>query len=301
MKQIFSKEAKIGLVTIVSLVLLYFGINYLKGINLFKPVNHYEVVFDNVKGVTISSPVYVEGFKVGLVREIRYDYDKMDKIIVDVSLEEKMRINKGSYITIVNSFLGGAELHIHLNKYVNDFLKPGDQVEGRVAEEMMQSVQEKILPSVELMLPKIDSILVGLETLINHPALKQSMEHVERTTSNLEVSTRRLNALMANDVPGIVADLKNITHNFSEVSGELKKLDLQQTLESVNATLANLKVTTDKFNSADNSIGLLLNDRMLYDNLNSTADNASKLLLDLREHPKRYVHFSIFGKKDSSK
>ena len=151
------------------------------------------------------------------------------------------------------------------------------------------------------MLPKIDSILVGLETLINHPALKQSLEHVERTTSNLEVSTRRLNALMANDVPGIVADLKNITHNFSEVSGELKKLDLQQTLESVNATLANLKVTTDKFNSADNSIGLLLNDRMLYDNLNSTADNASKLLLDLREHPKRYVHFSIFGKKDSSK
>ena len=278
MKQIFSKEAKIGLVTIVSLVLLYFGINYLKGINLFKPVNHYEVVFDNVKGVTISSPVYVEGFKVGLVREIRYDYDKMDKIIVDVSLEEKMRINKGSYI-----------------------LKPGDQVEGRVAEEMMQSVQEKILPSVELMLPKIDSILVGLETLINHPALKQSLEHVERTTSNLEVSTRRLNALMANDVPGIVEDLKNITHNFSEVSGELKKLDLQQTLESVNATLANLKVTTDKFNSADNSIGLLLNDRMLYDNLNSTADNASKLLLDLREHPKRYVHFSIFGKKDSSK
>ena len=109
MKQIFSKEAKIGLVTIVSLVLLYFGINYLKGINLFKPVNHYEVVFDNVKGVTISSPVYVEGFKVGLVREIRYDYDKMDKIIVDVSLEAKMRINKGSYITIVNSFLGGAE------------------------------------------------------------------------------------------------------------------------------------------------------------------------------------------------
>lgn len=93
----------------------------MKGINLFKPVNHYEVVFDNVKGVTISSPVYVEGFKVGLVREIRYDYDKMDKIIVDVSLEEKMRINKGSYITIVNSFLGGAELHIHLNKYVNDF------------------------------------------------------------------------------------------------------------------------------------------------------------------------------------
>ena len=301
MKQIFSKEAKIGLVTIVSLVLLYFGINYLKGVNLFKPVNHYEVEFDNVNGVTISSPVYVEGFKVGLVREIRYDYEKMDKIIVDVSLDEKMRINKGSYITIVNSFLGGAELHIHLNKYVDDYLKPGDRVEGRMGEEMMQSVQEKILPSVEAMLPKIDSILVGLQALVNHPALRHSLEHVERPTSNLEISTRRLNALMERDVPGIVADLKKITNDFSEVSGELKDLNLQQTFDHVNATLANLKVTTEKFNSTDNSLGLLLNDRALYDNLNSTAGNASKLLLDLREHPKRYVHFSVFGKKESSK
>ena len=294
MKTKFTKEAKIGIVSIVSLALLYIGINYLKGINLFKPVNHYEVVFTNVKGVTISSPVYIDGFKVGLVRDIKYDYDKMDKITVDISIEDEMRINKGSYITIVNSFLGGSELHIHLNKYVNEFLKPGDEIEGRMAEEMMQSVQEKILPSVEAMLPKIDSILGGLQTLINHPALAQSLDHVEKTTANLETSTRQLNRMLANDVPEIVSGLKTITANFSDVSSELKTLDLQTTVESINATLASLKVTTEKFNSTDNSIGLLLNDRALYDNLNSTADNASKLLLDLREHPKRYVHFSVF-------
>ena len=294
MKTKFTKEAKIGIVSIVSLALLYIGINYLKGINLFKPVNHYEVVFTNVKGVTISSPVYIDGFKVGLVRDIKYDYDKMDKITVDISLEDEMRINKGSYITIVNSFLGGSELHIHLNKYVNEFLKPGDEIEGRMAEEMMQSVQEKILPSVEAMLPKIDSILGGLQTLINHPALAQSLDHVEKTTANLETSTRQLNRMLANDMPEIVSGLKTITANFSDVSSELKTLDLQATVESINATLASLKVTTEKFNSTDNSIGLLLNDRALYDNLNSTADNASKLLLDLREHPKRYVHFSVF-------
>ena len=294
MKTKFTKEAKIGIVSIVSLALLYIGINYLKGINLFKPVNHYEVIFTNVKGVTISSPVYIDGFKVGLVRDITYDYDKMDKITVDISLEDEMRINKGSYITIVNSFLGGSELHIHLNKYVNEYLKPGDEIEGRMAEEMMQSVQEKILPSVESMLPKIDSILGGLQTLINHPALAQSLNHVEKTTANLETSTRQLNQLLANDVPEIVSGLKTITANFSDVSSELKTLDLQTTVESINATLASLKVTTEKFNSTDNSIGLLLNDRALYDNLNSTADNASKLLLDLREHPKRYVHFSVF-------
>lgn len=297
MKTVFTKEAKIGLVSIVSLALLYLGINYLKGVNLFKPVNHYYVAFSNVKGVTVSSPVFVEGFKVGLVREISYDYDTTGKISVLVSLEDKMRINKGSYITVVNSFLGGAELHIHLNTFVDDYFHSGDTIEGRMETDMMTSVQENLLPGIEQMMPKLDSILGGLQTLVNHPALTQSLAHVEQTTASLEHSSRRLDQLLAKDVPVIVENLKGITTNFESVSGQLKELDLVGTMRTVNATLANLKLTTDKLNSADNSLGLLLNDRQLYDNLNGTMENASLLLLDLREHPKRYVHFSLFGSK----
>ena len=297
MKTVFTKEAKIGLVSIVSLALLYLGINYLKGVNLFKPVNHYYVAFSNVKGVTVSSPVFVEGFKVGLVREISYDYDTTGKISVLVSLEDKMRINKGSYITVVNSFLGGAELHIHLNTFVDDYFHSGDTIEGRMETDMMTSVQENLLPGIEQMMPKLDSILGGLQTLVNHPALTQSLAHVEQTTASLEHSSRRLDQLLAKDVPVIVENLKGITANFESVSGQLKELDLEGTMRTVNATLANLKLTTDKLNSADNSLGLLLNDRQLYDNLNGTMENASLLLLDLREHPKRYVHFSLFGSK----
>ena len=297
MKTVFTKEAKIGLVSIVSLALLYLGINYLKGVNLFKPVNHYYVAFSNVKGVTVSSPVFVEGFKVGLVREISYDYDTTGKISVLVSLEDKMRINKGSYITVVNSFLGGAELHIHLNTFVDDYFHSGDTIEGRMETDMMTSVQENLLPGIEQMMPNLDSILGGLQTLVNHPALTQSLAHVEQTTASLEHSSRRLDQLLAKDVPVIVENLKGITTNFESVSGQLKELDLVGTMRTVNATLANLKLTTDKLNSADNSLGLLLNDRQLYDNLNGTMENASLLLLDLREHPKRYVHFSLFGSK----
>ena len=297
MKTVFTKEAKIGLVSIVSLALLYLGINYLKGVNLFKPVNHYYVAFSNVKGVTVSSPVFVEGFKVGLVREISYDYDTTGKISVLVSLEDKMRINKGSYITVVNSFLGGAELHIHLNTFVDDYFHSGDTIEGRMETDMMTSVQENLLPGIEQMMPKLDSILGGLQTLVNHPALTQSLAHVEQTTASLEHSSRRLDQLLAKDVPVIVENLKGITTNFESVSGQLKELDLAGTMRTVNATLANLKLTTDKLNSADNSLGLLLNDRQLYDNLNGTMENASLLLLDLRGHPKRYVHFSLFGSK----
>lgn len=294
MKNVLTKEAKIGLATIVSLALLYFGVNYLKGINLFQPVNHYYVTFDNVKDVTISSPVYVEGFKVGLVRDIKYDYTTTDKVTVEISLEEEMKINKGSYITIVRSLLSGGELHIHLNKYVKDYLETGGTIEGRMSDDIMGTVQDKLLPQVIDLMPKIDSILLGLQTIVNHPALIQSLNQIERTTGNLEASTKQLNRLLNKDVPVIVSDLKIITSNFAEVSSELKGLDLQTTYNSMNAMMNNLKLTTDRLNSTDNSIGLLLNDKALYENLNSTADNASKLMIDLKQNPKRYVRFSVF-------
>lgn len=294
MKSILTKEAKIGLVSIISLALLYFGINYLKGINLFKPVNHYFVTFHNVKDVTVSSPVYIDGFKVGLVRSIVYDYENTDKITVEISLDDEMKLTTGSYITIIKTLLSGGELHIHLNKYVKDYLKPGATIEGKMEEDMMQSVQEKVLPGVEALLPKLDSILGGLQVLINHPAITQSLDHIARTTGNLEASTRQLNTMLSKDVPGIMSDLKVITGNFNEVSTSLKGLDLATTVNSINATLANLQLTTDKLNQKDNTLGLLLNDRSLYNNLDSTMINASRLLLDLKQNPKRYVHFSVF-------
>lgn len=294
MKGLFTKEAKIGVVTIISIILLYIGINYLKGINLFKPVNHYYVSCTNVKGVTISTPVFVEGFKVGLVREIKYDYQSMNKITIEISLDDDMRINKGSYVTLVNTFLSGGEMYIHLNKYTSEYLKPGDVIEGRSAEDMMSSVSDNILPQVEQLLPKIDSILTGLQLLVNNQAIGQSLNNLQTTTGNLAATSRQLNRMMGQDVPVILGNLKTVSSNISEVSTNLTKLDFANTLNKVNQTLDNMQQLTQRFGSKDNSLGLLLNDRALYDNLNATTQNASNLLLDLKEHPKRYVHFSVF-------
>lgn len=295
MKKIrLTKEAKIGMVTIASIALLYFGVNYLKGINLFKPVNHYFVTFQNVKNLTISNPVYVEGFKIGLVRSIVYDYKTTDKITVEISLDDNMRINKGSHIILTNDYLSGAFLEIRLNKYADEFIKSGEVIEGQIGSDLMASIQDNLLPGVESLLPKIDSILTGLQVLVNHPALLQSLDHIEKTTGNLEISSRQLNQLLSKDVPVIMSDLKSITSNFNEISRDFKDLKLEETINGINETLSNLSLTTGKLNASDNTLGLLLNDRVLYDNLNSTMDNASKLLIDFREHPKKYVHFSLF-------
>ena len=294
MKMKFSKEATIGVVSIISLVLLYIGVNYLKGINLFRPANHYYVACSNVKDVTISSPVFVEGFKVGLVRSISYDYSTTGKILVEISLEESMRINKGSYISLEKTLLSGGELHIHLNKYVDEYLKSGDTIEGRSPEDMMASVQEKMLPQIIDLLPKLDSILYSLQILESHPALSQSLDHIEKTTASLEISSRRLNQLLGNDVPVIASNLKTTTDNFAALSEEMKNLNLKGSIQSLNLTIDNLGQTTMKLNAKDNSLGLLLNDTLLYNNLNETVVNASNLLIDLKQNPKRYVRFSLF-------
>lgn len=294
MKNLFSKEAKIGVVTIISLCLLYFGINYLKGLNIFKSTNNYFAQFDNVMDVTISSPVYVDGFKVGLVTALSYEYETNGEIKVEMSLDKGMKINKDSYVEITRSFLGGASLHIHLNPHNDTFYNPGSTIEGRMAQDMMSTVEKDLLPQVEQMLPKIDSILIGLNAIIYHPALTQSLTNMEQTSAELAKSTQQLNKMLAKDVPVIMGNLKTTTDNFAVISTEIKDLDLNKTVTSINETLANLQMLTGKLNSTDNSLGLLLNDKSLYDNLNQTSENASKLLLDLRQNPKRYVHFSVF-------
>lgn len=134
-------------------------------------------------------------------------------------------------------------------------------------------------------------LLVYLDTA---PGFLEKIDHIESTTRNLNQSANYLNTILRNDIPVIIGNLKIISADFIEVSKELKELNFPATMELVNATIGNLRMTTEKLNSTDNSMGLLLNDKELYLNLNETSSNASKLLLDLRENPKRYVRFSLF-------
>jgi len=294
MSKRFSKEIIIGFVTILSLVLLYIGVNYLKGINMFKPANYFYVSCTNVKDISVSTPVFVEGFKIGLVRSIEYDYSSVNKIMLEISLDEGMKINKGSYVSIGSTLLSGAELNIILNTFSGEYLKPGDILEGRIKGGMMSSVEDDILPAVADMLPKLDSILIGLQALVNNPALSQSLNNLEKTTKHLESSSIQLNSFLRKDVPEISAGLKMTTSNLSIFSENLNKLELEQSINNLNSTLGNLNGLTLKLNSTDNSLGLLLNDSLLYINLNRTMENASGLLFDVKQNPKKYVRFSLF-------
>ncbi|WP_455587675.1 MlaD family protein [Bacteroides sp.] len=292
-----TKEVRIGIAGIIALCLLVYGINYLKGINMFKPSSYFYVEFRNVNGLAKSSPVYADGVRVGIVRDIYYDYTHPENVIVEVELDTELRIPKGSSAELVSELMGGVRMNILLANNPREKYAMGDTIPGRLNNGMMESVAA-IMPQIERMLPKLDSIMTSLNTILSDQSIPATLHSVEKMASNLETTSGQLKVLMGRDIPQLTGKLNTLGDNFIAISDNLKGIDYAHTFNEIEQTLANVKIITEKLNSKDNTVGLLLNDPQLYDNLNATTANAASLLEDLKEHPKRYVHFSLFGKKD---
>ncbi|GHT03438.1 mammalian cell entry protein [Bacteroidia bacterium] len=296
MKKGIKKEVVIGVISLVSLFLFYFGVQYLKGINIFKPTNHYFVAMSNVEGLQPSNSIYIDGYKVGVVHHIEFLYGSTDSktVRVQINLNKQVRLQEGTYAELKAGLTSGSYLNLILNKDTNEYYKIGDTLDGVSNEGLMDKLQTDVMPEIEKILPRLDSILLGIQTLVNHPALTQSLDHIEATTANLQQSSVQLNVLLAQQVPPILSNLKQVTTDFAVLSNNLKGIDLQPTLKKLDLAAGNIDNLTMQLNRSDNSLGLLLHDRALYDHLDSAAANASNLLVDIKFHPKRYVHFSVF-------
>ena len=295
-----TKEIKIALVAIVGILVMYFGINFLKGMNLFSTNNAYYMTFDDIQGLGASTPIYADGYKVGTVDGMEYDYKENGPIKVKVDINKDLRIPQGSKAEIVKDLMGNLQVNLLLANNPRERVEPGGIIPGTVNGGMMDKAAN-LVPVVEKMLPKLDSILTSVNALLADPALAASLHNVETITSNLTVSTRELNTLMAGlnkQVPGMIGKANGVLDNTNRLTANLASLDVQGTLNKVNQTLESAHQFTEKLNSNQGSLGLLMNDTKLYDNLTSTMSHADSLVIDLKAHPKRYVHFSVFGRKD---
>lgn len=295
-----TKEIKIALVAIVGILIMYFGINFLKGMNLFSTNNAYYMTFDDIQGLGASTPIYADGYKVGTVDGLEYDYKENGPIKVKVDINKDLRIPQGSKAEIVKDLMGNLQVNLLLANNPRERVEPGGVIPGAVNGGMMDKAAN-LVPVVEKMLPKLDSILTSVNALLADPALAASLHNVETITSNLTVSTRELNTLMAGlnkQVPGMIGKANGVLDNTNRLTANLASLDVQGTLNKVNQTLESAHQFTEKLNSNQGSLGLLMNDTKLYDNLTSTMGHADSLVIDLKAHPKRYVHFSVFGRKD---
>ena len=296
----FAKEIQIGVVAIVGIVVLYLGLQFLKGLTMFSSDNKYYVKFDNISGLTASSPIYANGFKVGVVESIAYDFNSQNHIVAVVGLNKEMRLPKESRAEIVSDLLGNIKLELVLGPNPTDLVAPGDTILGGVHAGVM-SMASGVVPQIQAMLPKLDSILTSVNMLLADPALKNSLHHIDDITGNLTKTTNELNMLTSSlnqQMPSMLKNADGMLANANEFTHQLNELDLAATMAKVNNTLQNVEQMTAKLNSNEGTLGLLMRDPELYNNLNSTMIHADSLMIDLKQNPKRYVHFSVFGRKN---
>ena len=284
---------------IIAALVLFFGIEFLKGINLFRPANYYYAYYSNVDGLAVASPVQVNGYKVGQVREIIYDYADPGKIKVMLAMDKKLSIPADSYAEMGQTMLSGAYINLKIGKSAKK-LAVGEEIPSGTSNGMMESISNEIMPAISQIMPKIDSLLSNLNTLVADPALLQSIQRLDGITANVLGVTEGLSNTMSRDVPLVVRDARSITHQIDSVSANLlalsktlKQLPIATTMANVNDITANLSNFATKLNSSTSTLGRLTNDDELYHRLNQVSADIDSLIVDIKRHPKRYISIKL--------
>lgn len=314
-----NNETKIGLLAIVCVGLLVVGFSFLKGKNLFKKETHLYARYQDVQGLNKSNPVVINGLRVGRIENL--DGGKnMKNILVTITLEKDINIPKNSLAVINPNLLGSPSMEIQLGNGVN-YLKSGDTLlttlSGGAFDEALKLINP-VLYEVRNAVTSLDSVLhivTGVFDPTTKTNIKDVVANLNNVTSSFAISARSLQEMLDVQKGALSQSLQNVntfTSNLNSNSGKFNdivenartasakfaSIDLNKSLDSLNVAINKFKEGAEKINSKDGSLGLLLNDKALYNNLESTSNKLNILLDDIRVHPKRYVNISVFGKKD---
>ena len=319
-----SKELKVALLAIAALVILFFGVRFLRGSELLSRSNVYHVVYDNIDGLTTSNPVIISGLKVGQVEKIRLMQEQENHLLVTIRVDESVRVGKSARAILASSSILGGETIILDPGDVTQPLSAGDTLQGTKEQTIGELVQAKALPIAE----KFDSTLARLNQLIGVNG-KDTMANiigmlvgdtatVSRTVDEIAIATQRASAMLRYNEQRLNTTIANLTLLTNSLSDQeqglppllaklnqtvdsLNNLQLSQTLAKLDRIAQNLDEVTAKINEGEGTMGKFVNDDELYTNLNRSAQNLDKLLVDLRDRPGRYVRFSVFGRRDKEK
>ena len=288
------KEVQIGLLAILAIALAYVGINFLKGIEIFKKSTTYYAHFDNLNSVTVATPVLVSGFKVGTVRSVSFDYARGYGATVELSLDPHVRITPESQVRIKMNPLSGSELILQIAPKGIQYLAEGDTIPSISPQgDLLSVATDKILPEVANMMPTINATLERLNALLND-------KNIDSTLLGLNLASQQLHGMVAglnqttHRLDPVISNVGQMTSNLATFSGQLSSMHLDSLMLSLQSTTAQLQQVSQQLRSKDNTAGLLLNDPALYIRLDSLVRSADHLMRDLKENPKRYVRLSIF-------
>jgi phospholipid/cholesterol/gamma-HCH transport system substrate-binding protein len=302
-----SKEAKVGLLTLVAGIMLYVGFNFLKGSSFFSPTNKYFVLYNNVEGLATSNAVLLNGVTIGRVSSIKLLTEKNNLILVGLELNNDIIVGDSTKAILVNDGLLGGK-NIDLLPGINSkIFKNQDTLIGVTTKAISELISEKALP----IMANLDSTVVKLNALFGDElgsSVKNILHNFELASHDLKLTmavsktnisgiTTNLNALSASLIE-TEKSLRPLLQKMSSFADSLNDLELKKTIANANAAMQNLSEVSSKINKAEGSVGLLINDKSLYQKLDNSAKDLDLLLIDVKKNPKRYVHFSVFGRKD---
>jgi len=299
----YQREIKVGILAVVTIFLLVFGFNYLKGVNIFSQINSYYGAYDNINGLEEQAPVYIRGCKVGHVEKIQYDFTKSTAFLVTFSIDRSITLPKGTTLALIaDGILGGSALEVRVPTGVsNDCFQYGDTIPTIVVPGVLENLQTGVISDVSNTLHRVDSMIAQIEQQLEGDHIKHTLANVEELSSDLEITCQSLRGLATNDIPPIVTGVKTAIVDVNHVTDNLAKVDFDGTVQRVDSVVTQLYLFSEKLNDPNGTVGKLLNDNTLYFDINKAVASADSLLVDLKANPKRYVHFSLFGAKKDKK
>ena len=288
-----SNELKIGFWAIVSLVILYLGVNYLKGVHTLKQGDFYYLSSDKVEGLAVSSHVKLHGLKVGIVREMKYD-KASDRILVTLNIyDDNIRIPVDSRLYVTTDLLGTSSINLELGESEKIYAT-WDTIFAPTTNAGLLEKADPIIAKVDELLPKLDTLVSGINVLVNESKVQESLLEINKMTLRLNQTVNSLNGLLKNDVPTIMNNVKSTTANLDTISDQLKDAEVEKILANANRTLNEANQMIRRLQANDNSVGKLLNTTDLHDHLNRTLSDVDSLVNAIKENPKKYIRVKVF-------
>jgi len=305
----FNKEIKIGFLAIIGIMMSVFSYNYLKGINLFEKNRKFKVTYSKVDGLSMSNPVTLNGFKIGKVHKINFNRENTRELIVDIIIENDVIFPKTSTAELYETGLIGGKAIAIIPDYKNDstIALDGDFLKGVLKPGLTELVNQ-ILPQVQLQLESVmqsaELVFENINKLFDEETkteLKSSIKEFSLLTQNLSNTSRRVSDLIEKSAPGIeltINDLKDTSNNLKSITDSISKKDISDLTNNLNKLVKNLNKVSKNLNNSNGTMGMLIQDKSIYENLEKATNELNVLIEDVKLNPSRYVNFSVFGKKN---
>ena len=296
----FTREIKVGALAALCLFLLFFGFNYLKGVNVFSPTNSYHGVYANLHGLEEQAAVYISGHKVGQVDAIHYDFTRDSAFTIDISINKDIALPEGTRMALVaDGLLGGMAVELQL---------PDDKSQAPVAQGaylptvfvpgIFDSLQGELLAHIDQAVQSVDSLVASVRNQLDGGHIKATLEKVDRVSGDLNSVSSDLKHIMDTRVPTIVNNADTAIANLNTVVADVKEADIKTTVMRIDTAVAGVNVILADVKAQEGTLGQLIYNKSLYNHIDATVVSADSLLTDIKAHPKRYVQVSVFGQKE---